>query len=97
MAGVGEDRDKGRFRRLPPHVRPTGTEHDVTPPAPAPEATYANPLIPEGGIAGYAAIAEYLTSTPRNSPRRVMLRVIYRVSALAALLWIAYRIVRALL
>jgi hypothetical protein len=97
MAGVGKDRDTGRFRRLPPRVRPTGTEHDVTPPAPAPEAAYANPLTPEGGIDGYAAIAEYLTSTPRNSPRRVMLRVIYGVSTLAALLYVAYQVVGALL
>lgn len=97
MAGVGEDRDKGRFRRLPSRVRPTGTEHDVTPPAPAPETKYGSPLTQEGTIQGYSAIADYLTSTPRNSPRRVMLRVIYRVSALAALLYVAYQVLGALL
>lgn len=94
---MGEDPDRERYRRLPPRVRPTGTEHDVTPPAPPPEDRYANPLTTEGGIKGYSVIADYLTSTPRNSPRRVMLRVIFGGSALAAALYVAYQWIDAAL
>ncbi|GLI01309.1 hypothetical protein Pa4123_65850 [Phytohabitans aurantiacus] len=95
--GVGDDPDRERYRRLPPRVHPTGTEHDVTPPSPPPEDKYSNPLTFEGGIQGYSAIADYLTTTPRNSPRRVMLRVIFGVSTLAAALYVAYQLIDAVL
>jgi hypothetical protein len=72
---VDDETDGGQYRRLPPRIRPTGTEHDVSTPAPSREVKYVNGLSPLGGVQAAEQVADYLTSTPRGSWRRTALLV----------------------
>ncbi|GAA4471299.1 hypothetical protein [Phytohabitans houttuyneae] len=69
---MDEGPDRSRFRRLPPRVRPTGTEHDVTPPPAAPEVKYTSPFSPAGNVQAYEQLADYMTTEPRRSVRRIV-------------------------
>lgn len=75
MMDVDDATEGSQYRRLPPRIRPTGTEHDVSTPAPVREVRYVNGLSPAGGVEAAERVADYLTSTPRGSWRRTALLV----------------------
>lgn len=53
-------------------MRPTGTEHDVTPPPAAPEVKYTSPFSPAGNVQAYEQLTDYMTTEPRRSVRRIV-------------------------
>jgi hypothetical protein len=86
MAGMDEEPGADKYRRLPPRVRPTGTEQDVSPPAPTAEVKYVSHLSPAGGVQAYEQLAEYMTTAPRRSGRRIAALVIVGLALLAVVL-----------
>ena len=87
MAGVDEEPDRSRFRRLPPRVRPSGSEQDVSPPQPVSEVKYTSSLSPAGGVQAYEQLADYMTTAPRRSWRRTVALVVVGLGLLAAVLY----------
>jgi hypothetical protein len=87
MAYMDEEPSRSRFRRLPPRVRPTGSEQDVTPPQPVPEVKYTSPLSPAGGVQAYEQLADYMTTAPRRSWRRTVALVVVGLGLLAVVLY----------
>jgi hypothetical protein len=87
MMDVDDETEGSQYRRLPPRIRPTGTEHDVSPPAPVREVREVNGLSPAGGVEAAEQVADYLTSTPRGSWRRTALLVVLGVGILAFALY----------
>lgn len=83
MMDVDEETDAGQYRRLPPRVRPTGTEHDVTPPAPVSEVKYVSSLSPAGTVAAYQQVADYLITAPRRSGRRIAVLAVIGLGLIA--------------
>ncbi|MDI6098855.1 hypothetical protein QLQ12_09610 [Actinoplanes sp. NEAU-A12] len=73
---MDDEADGSRYRRLPPRVPPTGTEHDVSPPSPMSEVKYVSGLSPAGSVQAYEQLAEYVTTTPRGSWRRAAILVV---------------------
>jgi hypothetical protein len=84
MADVDERPDGNRYRRLPPRVRPTGTEQDVSPPQPVSEVKYVSALSPAGGVQAYEQLADYMTTAPRRSGRRIVALAILGLGLLGA-------------
>jgi hypothetical protein len=86
MADVDEQSGASRYRQLPPRVRPTGTEQDVSPPPPSPEVKYVSGLSPAGGVQAYEQLADYMTTAPRTSWRRTSVLIILGLGLLALML-----------
>ncbi|MEJ3748560.1 hypothetical protein WEI85_35425 [Actinomycetes bacterium KLBMP 9797] len=80
-----------RFRRLPPRVRPTGTEQDVSGPPPTREVKPVSALSPAGGVQAYEQVADYLAGAPRASWRRTALLVVLGLNGLALLAYALYQ------
>lgn len=87
MTDVDDETDGSPYRRLPPRVRPTGTEHDVSTPAPVSEVKYVSGLSPAGGVQAYEQLADFLTTAPRRSGRRIAVLVILGLGFLALALY----------
>lgn len=91
MMGMDEGSRGHRFRRLPPRVRPTGSEHDVSDPPPTPEVAPVSALSPAGEVQAYEQVAGYLVSAPRASWRRIVVLVVLGLNALGLLAYALYQ------
>jgi hypothetical protein len=82
---VNDETETGPHHRLPPRIRPTGTSHDVTPPAPATEVKYVSSISPAGEMQAYEQAATFLTGTARGRRLRTGLLIILGLVAIAVL------------
>ena len=92
MSGVDGEPGGNPYRRLPPRVRPTGSEQDVSPPPPLPEVKETVSFTPAGQVRAYEQLAEAATSAPRRSwPRAVVLAILGLNVLILLGLWLSQR------
>ncbi|GAA4735873.1 hypothetical protein [Phytohabitans rumicis] len=93
MSAGDDERDGNPYRRLPPRIRPTGSEQDVTPPQAVPEVRSTNPFSPAGQVEAYGQMADFAIRTPKRDWRRTLLLAVLALGPLVLLaLWLTEKL-----